>query len=1687
MKKGIVYKSMAALLSISMGLGGFLSYQPVHIEATEMNEQTTGNVLLKKDGTRYVFGNEFITRTFNTQDDILKTEKITNYRTDEQETVFVPQTGSEEFVINTLPNGTEENGFTAPEEKIDTSGWQAESDSIDTDESPKGAVSMFDGDDTTYYHSNYKAEGDVLSYPHNIYVDMKETKTINALRYQQRLYNGEPTVGGRVKEFKLYAADSMEALKTADTPVFSGVFDNARETYVNVDQEIKTRFIRIEFVSGYTPSDSSNPNVAACSEFDFFSDQAVFPETGKTMIKSSELTLDGEPILKDVDDGKTLTFQFMPIKVRNVDYTVKEIITMKNGDPFMRKHLEISVPQGQEQLAKIDYIDLENLNISQNDLTEGNYWTISELDNNGAIDMGNKAVMHELGQPFYLDAMYWGSEFPETENKIRQENGFIRYHYGKTLDPDEDQFAHYQDRAGTGKVEKGKMTTWPAVVGAASSADYQVVQTDFYEYIETIATKTDLRQQFNSWYDYQKNITSTNILDSFYAIEKGFTQNGVAPLDSYVVDDGWTNYSSFWEFNDKFPHQLYDSSAQVHQFGSNFGLWLGPRGGYGTEGQIASWIENNNLGSRNWNSGGDINVSDARYLNKLVTDVFLNYQEKFDINYWKLDGMLLNPSTTPSQYHVTGKDEYVFTETFERWTDMVEMMRDQRGGKDLWINMTSYTNPSPWLLQWVNSIFMQDTGDMGALKVNEDDTMEQQYLNYRDSDYYEFFNEIGWQLPAKHFYSHDPIYAKDAWYGGSNFTDDEFREYLYFLGTRGTAFWEYYFSDSIIDEDKWDINAEAAIWIEENFDILQKSKMFGGKASRGEVYGYSCWNGDEGIVSLRNPSDQEQTYTITYDRLIGMEEGTKDLYGKVILGDLNYQTNDTLSYGDSITYTLKPKEVLIMQYGEKDDEKPEISSIHTDGNTIEVTFDETIRDVQSENFAVADNEVMNAELKEDRRTAKLTLKHEEEDTSDVTVTVDGVMDTAGNRAKTQKTDDYYKDDVVNSIVNRTLDGQAVEKGNKYSIDGKEGFSITGKLKTEAKNAEIVRQEGSYVVAIDEEGYLTFTLNGVSVHSKYVEKRIDQNDKETVIETTKGMIADGKEHQFTAVKEVNGLLKLYIDGTVVASAYDEEKINPEIEKGNLVFADGLTGSVSYITVMDRALAYDEISQLANTEKNIVAARENQNISITAWDNTANKEADLNKDKPVENINNGVNDNSNDYFELGDTSDGKKHSRYIQIDLGDSYALNRLKMTRYFSDGRTYGPTVIALSETDDFVSPTIVYNSDADNVHGLGKGDDALYTETAQGKEIILQEEVSARYIRIYVYGNTNSSTSDHIVEFEAYTQSAGKGFYRIDYSELEALVNEDLTKGYTTSSVAAYSKAAAESIEEARSLLEDKDAVSDLQVETLVKQLKEHRNLLVKRADTEEAEQLLESLDHQDLDSALYKEDTWSAYASAKEELEKAVLDNSDINDVQMNDMIAAVKQAYENLSYKDADYSKVDQAIRMAEQLNSNEYKDFSAVEKAVNAVVRGKNITEQDEVDAMAEAILNAISALEKIEQETVNKDVLWELLETYDGYHSQDYTKESWQRFYAAYKKASSVVLDEHATQSEVDQAAEDLMQAGKALVRVSDTENDKTDGDEETKKPVDTASSLPILPLAAVSLLMAGGALVAAQRRRVQEED
>lgn len=68
----------------------------------------------------------------------------------------------------------------------------------------------------------------------------------------------------------------------------------------------------------------------------------------------------------------------------------------------------------------------------------------------------------------------------------------------------------------------------------------------------------------------------------------------------------------------------------------------------------------------------------------------------------------------------------------------------------------------------------------------------------------------------------------------------------------------------------------------------------------------------------------------------------------------------------------------------------------------------------------------------------------------------------------------------------------------------------------------------------------------------------------------------------------------------------------------------------------------------------------------------------------------------------------------------------------------------------------------------------------------------------------------------------------------------------------------------------------------------------------------------------------------------------------------------YPILASSPADYTKVDEAIAAAKAIDGSRYTNYDAVEAAVKAVDRTKSKAEQEEVDAMAEAITKAIAAL-------------------------------------------------------------------------------------------------------------------------------
>ena len=125
--------------------------------------------------------------------------------------------------------------------------------------------------------------------------------------------------------------------------------------------------------------------------------------------------------------------------------------------------------------------------------------------------------------------------------------------------------------------------------------------------------------------------------------------------------------------------------------------------------------------------------------------------------------------------------------------------------------------------------------------------------------------------------------------------------------------------------------------------------------------------------------------------------------------------------------------------------------------------------------------------------------------------------------------------------------------------------------------------------------------------------------------------------------------------------------------------------------------------------------------------------------------------------------------------------------------------------------------------------------------------------------------------------------------------------------------------------------------------------------------------DYTKVDEAISKanalnKDEYKDFTAVEAAVNAVVRDKNITEQSEVDAMAKAIEDAIAALQYKDADYTKVDAAIAKANALKKDDYKDFSGVETAVKAVVRGKNITEQSEVDKMAKAIEDAIAALEK-----------------------------------------------------------------------------------------------------------------------------
>lgn len=1266
MKRKLLSSMLAAAVVVTS------TFSTTSVSEAKEPDASNGKVEVTMKDNSVTIGNDAIERTFSTADSKLSTTEIVNKRTDGGETNFTPEEGSEEFIVKT----TKEKKDPISLEPIDRKGWTAEADSYQNGAagaSDGPASNLLDGKIDTIWHSNYgggtNGAGD-QDYPHNVVIKFDDSETFQSFSYTPR--KESETTNGNIKGYKLYASTEAEKLDfNSDKwgePIAEGEFeyDGTNPIYVNLKETCTAT--QIKFVA---TSSNNGEKFAGGAEFNLHKDKVPVVADDRAF-KTSDLQLeDGKDAVKVEDTtatingekktGKKVTFSFEPYTHKGVEYTIDEVVVMYEGDHFMRKYLEIEVPDEDMGKAEIDYIDLESLKVEESD----KQWTIPR-GKGGIVQM--EEFKANLGQPIYIQGMFFGCEFPAADTEIVDETGYMRYYTGKTFERMKEDNQLTTD---------GKYVTWQTVAGAARSTENEVIQADFYDYIDSIATPSEFRIQYNSWFDNMMKIDDENILESFIEIDRELNNAEVRPLDSYVVDDGWNAYNDgtlgagsypqsgseinkegFWTFNEKFPDELTPSSELVQKFGSNFGVWVGPRGGYNFYGTLANIIEKAGNGSK---AGGSIDVADRVYVEKFK-DMAIDWQKRFKVNYWKWDGFADTgqynhfnnsggadgvPVYSETNHHMTGgyHQMYHVTDLWEAWIDLMEAVRQSEkedGINNLWISLTCYVNPSPWYLQWANSVWIQCTHDIkdagfGTTKMNKQ-------ITYRDACYYDFLKNHEFQFPLQNIYNHDPVYGKEG--TGMNVntaTDEDFQNYLYMLSTRGTAFWELYYSDSIMTDGKYEITGEFLEWAEENYHMLKNSKMIGGRPDNttlgsassseasAEAYGFSCFDGKEGIISLRNPSaSADKEIKFTFDRTIGVAEGagTLDYYleHSYKLSDESAQTG-TLTYGQEYTVNLKPNEVRILRVSaQKDTKAPEIDRIMTDGNCeVTVKFNEK---VSGNLFAVDGSGIASIEKSADDTTYHITLTKAPEDGKTITVTPKDIKDMSGNATTASASVVYHKGNVV--VENKEIAEAGEIAAADKSLNSNNGFSVAASVNTTGKDQTLVKQNDQYELKVTADGKASFTLNGATAVSGKT-------------------INDGKQHVVVGVKENNGMLKLYVDGSLEGSDYKEGNRYHKVEKAAITVGN----DVSKAGVYDTAYGYDKVDEIFQEG---FSKLELTNEMITV---SGTEEGDKNT---------VLDKNNTTFWTSQKVSEGtvNNENAWLKVDLGATYKLDQVDYTPRFDN-------------------------------------------------------------------------------------------------------------------------------------------------------------------------------------------------------------------------------------------------------------------------------------------------------------------------------------------------------------------------------------------------------------------------------------
>jgi len=391
-------------------------------------------------------------------------------------------------------------------------------------------------------------------------------------------------------------------------------------------------------------------------------------------------------------------------------------------------------------------------------------------------------------------------------------------------------------------LRAGQTVTYSSVIGVSPPGQ---LRRAFLSYVERERARPySPFLTYNSWYDigFNNPYDETAALDVIRTFGEKLVEKRNVKLDSFLFDDGWDDPHTLWSFGAGFPNGFILLKAAAEKYGAAPGVWFSPWGGY--EQAKQERLEYGRQQGLEINAGG-FALSGPKYYARF-REVTLKFIQDYGVNQLKIDGTGNVNSVLPGSQ---------FDSDFQA---AISLMNEWRSVKPkLFINLTTGTYPSPFWLQYADSIW-RGGDDHAFAGVG---SWRERWITYRDAATYKGIVQAGPLFPLNSLMLHGIIYARQANHLGSDPGKDFPNEVHSYFGS-GTQLQEMYVTHSLLSKENWDTLAEAAKWSRDNADVLIDTHWIGGDPGQLQIYGWAAWSPQEGIITLRNSSDKTQSYSL---------------------------------------------------------------------------------------------------------------------------------------------------------------------------------------------------------------------------------------------------------------------------------------------------------------------------------------------------------------------------------------------------------------------------------------------------------------------------------------------------------------------------------------------------------------------------------------------------------------------------------------------------------------------------------------------------------------------------------------------------------------------------------------------------------------------------------------------------------